>query len=256
VISIAGAALGRENVREQLVGQFEQLMGERAASAIETALSFSTPGEGGPVAHIFGLVAFGLGATAVFTQLQRSLNRMWSVEPSSGRPLGRIVLKRLLSLALVVAIGFLLLVSLVISAAVSGLQELFESRFRILAAALDSTNAVLSIAVFTLLFAVLYRFLPDVEIDWKDVWVGALVTAVLLTAGKSAIGMYVGRSALASTYGAAASVVVLLLWIYLSSLLILFGAVFTRVWCLRVRHHYPRPEEGARHARVPVEDGI
>ena len=233
VTAVAGTVFSEETVRSEIIRQFRELMGPRAATMIEKLSEAPFDEEAGLPARIIGVVAFVIGATAVFAQIQRSLNRMWDVQPQRGRPLLRVVLKRLLSFTLVVGIGFLLLVSLALSAAITGLQGYLEGHLHVAALALDGANAVLSIAVFTVLFAAMYRFLPDVRIEWRDVWLGAFVTALLMTGGRWAIGVYVGRSGLASTYGAASSIVVVLFWVYLASLIVLFGAVFTRVWGLR-----------------------
>jgi membrane protein len=247
--AVAGSVLGEDTVRAEVIHEFQELMGKRAASVIQTVAESGFDEEAGAFERILGVTAFLIGATAVFSQIQRSLNRMWDVEPRRGRPVRRLILKRLLSFTLVVGIGFLLLVSLALSAAVSGLQDYLELRFQIAAVALDAVNAAVSIAVFTMLFAAMFRLLPDVAVAWNDVWLGAFATALLITAGKWAIGAYVGQAGLASTYGAASSIVVILLWVYLASLLVLFGAVFTRVWGLRGSDEGPAEPPAAETPR-------
>ena len=233
VTAVAGSVFSEQRVRAELIDQFRELMGPKAAAMIENLSAQPIADKGSLPARIIGGVAFVLGVTAVFTQLQQALNRMWEVPPRHGGGLARLITKRLLCFTLVVGIGFMLLVSLVLSAAISGLQSYLEARLHVPALALDGVNATLSIGIFTVLLAAMFRFLPDARIEWRDVWLGAFFTAVLMTAGKTAIGVYVGRSAVASTYGAASAIVIILFWVYLASLLVLFGAVFTRVWGLR-----------------------
>ncbi len=204
-------------------------------------------GSGGVIATIIGVVTILFGATGVFVQLQSALNRIWNVEPKPGAGIWSFVRTRLISFGMILGIGFLLLVSLVLSAAVSavgtwatGLLPGSETLVNIL------TFAV-SFVLTTLLFAMIYKVLPDVEIGWRDVWIGAGVTAFLFTVGKSLIGLYLAKSSVASTYGAAGSLVVLLLWVYYSSQILFLGAEFTQVYATR----YGSRIRPSKHA-VPV----
>ncbi len=250
VVWIAGLVFGRDVVRGQIVRQFGGLMGSDASAAIEGMLKIALTDAAGLLARAIGLAAFVFGATAVFVQLQSSINLMWNVEPRSGPLIKTLLLKRLVSFALVVAIGFLLVISLAISAAIAALQDYLERSGGIPPAVLDAASVGLSIAIFTVLFAMMYRILPDAEIPWKDVWAGSFVTSLLLSAGKWAIGLYLGHAALATTYGTAASLVVILFWVYYASLLVLYGAVFTRVWSQRVTKQTRPPSPGARKIKI------
>jgi membrane protein len=228
---VAGLPFGHEAVRAQIVRQFGELMGQEQARAIESVLQATVgAGHARGLAGVFGYLTLAFGATAVFVQLQTSLNLMWDVAPKPGPLLGILVRKRLLSFALVIAIGFLLLVSLTLSAAISASELYIQGRLGIPARPLAAANTVFSFLVFTVLFALMFRVLPDVEIPWRDVWFGSVVTSILFSVGKWAIGLYLGRAAIASPYGAAGSLIVILFWVYYTSLLVLFGAAFTRVY--------------------------
>jgi len=191
-----------------------------------------------------------IGTLAVFVQLQDSLNRMWDVAPRPGPLIRRLLLKRVISFALVLALGFVLMVSLVLSTTIHALQSFAERYLALPSAAFETVNALVTYVLVTILFALLYRILPDVQIPWNDVWLGAIVTALMLSLGKWAIGFYLGRSELATAYGTAASVMVLLFWVYFASLLVLLGAVFTRVQSKHFHEHRRRAEAGARRVRV------
>jgi membrane protein len=180
-----------------------------------------------------GVVTFFLGATGAFLELQTALNGIWRVKPKPDAGIKEMLLQRLISFGLVVGVGFLLLVSLVVSAGMSALDSYMGSAlpgFTVLSQAL---NVLLSLAVITLLFAMVYKVLPDVDLYWRDVWVGALVTAGLFSIGKTAIGLYLGTSGVASSYGAAGSVIVLLVWVYYTAQVVLLGAEFTKAYVER-----------------------
>jgi membrane protein len=198
------------------------------------------------LATVVGIVTLVFGATAVFAQLQASLNRIWEVKPKEGHFLQDFIRKRLLSFAIVVAIGFVLLVSLVVSAGVEALQNYVAARFAGDAVWLEWANALLSFALFTLLFAMIYRILPDARIPWRDVGLGAVVTSILFVVGKWAIGLYLGRTAVTSAFGAAGSIIVLLLWVYYASFIVLLGAEFTRAYAKKLEKHVTPPEAGAK----------
>ncbi|MDQ6892292.1 MAG: YihY/virulence factor BrkB family protein [Acidobacteriota bacterium] len=246
VVSVAGSAFGRVAVRHELVGQFQRLMGKEQAVAVEKILKTASQSGGRGLAGVVGIGTLIFGATAVFAQLQSSLNRMWDVQPKPGSGILGLLKKRLLSLALIVGLGFLLLVSLAFSAAMNASQEYFRARLPLPALLLDVAGTVFSFLIFTLLFAAVFRILPDIEIPWRDVWVGALATSFLFSIGKWAIGLYLGRTALGSAYGAAASAIVLLFWVYYASMLVLLGAAFTRV---HSRHRRELESPGGERAR-------
>jgi membrane protein len=230
VISVSGFVFGEEAVRGHIVRQFEGLMGREQAVAVEHILQRVSADQSKGLAGFLGILALAFGATAVFVQLQTALNAVWDVEPKPGPLLKTLLKKRLTSFALVIALGFLLLVSLAVSAALNAFRDWVQVRLAVPVEALDAGNTLLSFAVFTILFAMIYRILPDVEIPWRDVWFGAVVTSLLFSVGKWGIGVYLGRTAVASPYGAAGSVIVIVLWVYYASLILLLGAEFTRVY--------------------------
>ncbi len=246
IISIAGAVFGEDAVRGRIVRQFQGLLGHEEATFVQTVLQKAKKDTSGPLASTLAVFALILGASAVFGQLQISLNGIWEVKPRKGHVLSDFIRKRVLTFALVLGFGFLLLVSLVLSAGVEAIQTFVASRFEIDAARLEWANSVVSFLLFTLLFGMIFRILPDARIPWRDVWHGAIATAILFVAGKWAIGLYLGRAAVASAYGAAGSVVILLIWVYFTSLIVLLGAEFTRAYARRLEGIKAPPEAGAK----------
>ncbi|HET6347248.1 MAG TPA: YihY/virulence factor BrkB family protein, partial [Myxococcota bacterium] len=204
------------------------------------------------IATALGLVTFFLGSTGAFLELQTALNAIWRVKPKEGVSVTSFLLERLISFGLVVGVGFLLLVSLLVSAALAGLNRYLGSTYPALTALWQATNVLVSLAVVTLLFAMVYKVLPDVELRWRDVWVGSLVTAGFFSVGKQLIGLYLGTSSVASSYGAAGSVVVLLVWVYYTSQVVLLGAEFTRFYVEYYRGK-PPPEKHAKRDPSPPQ---
>ncbi|MCA1584451.1 MAG: YihY/virulence factor BrkB family protein [Acidobacteria bacterium] len=244
-IAIAGMVFGAEAVRGEIVGQLDELVGTDGARAVQALLEGASRRQsGGIVATILGSITFVLAATGAFLELQVALNTIWRVKPNPSANLRAFTLDRLRSFGLVVAIGFLLTVSLAVSAALAALSGWLDRLVPGWPILWQGINMLVSLAVITVLFAMLYRFLPDVRLRWRDVATGAFVTALLFTVGKQLIGLYLGRSSTTSSYGAAGSVIVLLLWVYYSSQIVLLGAEFTRLYAQRegVR---PQPEEFA-----------
>ncbi|MEO0352304.1 MAG: YihY/virulence factor BrkB family protein [Cyanobacteria bacterium P01_A01_bin.15] len=232
VIAIAGAVFGQEAVQGELVNQLRGLLGQQGADVIQTLLSSTqTSSADGfwPTLISVGLLIF--GATNVFSQLQTSLNLIWNVTPPKQGPV-QFVRTRLLSFAMVAVIGFLLLVSLMLSAGLAALGNVF-SEAQTWAPLWQGLNAILSFGVVTLLFGLIYKVLPDVKITWPDVGVGAAITALLFTIGKVLIGLYLGNSSVGSAYGAAGSLAVILIWVYYSAQILFFGAEFTQVYANR-----------------------
>jgi membrane protein len=249
----AGLLFERSAVHAQIVGQFELLMGHEQAIAVDAILGRAAFQMTGIIARILGTVTFVIGTLAVFVQLQDSLNKMWDVAPKPGPLIRHLLWKRVISFALVLALGFVLVVSLILSTTIHALQNYAERYFEVPTGLFDTGNAIATYLLVTVLFAFIYRVLPDVEIPWRDVWLGAVVTSLLLSLGKWAIGFYLGRSELAREYGTAGSMMVLLFWVYYASLLILFGAVFTRV---QSAHFHPEQRPAEPGARRVVEKKV
>ena len=252
VVFAAGAGLFFDHtaVRQQIVGQFELLMGHQQALAIDAMLGHAAFEMTGFVDRVIGIVTFVIGTLAVFVQLQDSLNRMWDVAPKPGPLIAKLLWKRVVSFTLVLALGFVMVVSLVLSTTIHALQNFAERFVNLPPAIFEWGNSAVTYVLITLLFALLYRILPDVEIPWRDVWLGAVVTSLLLSLGKWAIGFYLGNSEISSAYGTAASMIVLLFWVYYASLLVLLGAVFTRVYSHHFHEHRRRAEAGAQRVRL------
>jgi membrane protein len=204
------------------------------------------------VATVIGSITAFLGATGAFIELQTALNAIWRVKPKPGVSVRAFLLERLISFGLVVGVGFLLLVSLLVSAALAGLNRYLGAAYPALTALWQATNVLVSLGVITLLFAMIYKVLPDVELRWRDVWVGSLVTAGFFSIGKQLIGLYLGTSTVASSYGAAGSVVVLLVWVYYTSQVVLLGAEFTRYYVEYYRGK-PPPEKHAKRDPSPPQ---
>jgi membrane protein len=231
-VSVAGLVFGDKAAQGEIVRQFQGLMGTQGATAIEIILqSTNRPGLG-VLATALSLIAILVGASGAFNELQDALNIIWKVH--STKSFWSLALRhRVFSLGLVVATGFLLLTSLVITASLSAAERLVGTLLPISIVFLQSMNFVFSFVVITLLFALIFKLIPDTIIPWRDVWMGAAVTSLLFTVGKVLIGFYLGHSALTSAYGAAASLVVFLIWIYYSAQILLFGAEITHVYALK-----------------------
>ena len=248
VVGVAGLITERQQVTHQLEQEIEFLVGPSSRQLVNTILTTTEP-QGGMLAAIIGIVTLAIGATAVFGELQAALNLIWEVKPKPingmWANLWRWFRQRVFSLAIVLAIASLLLVSLAVSAALAGLEQYLRGpELTLLSRGLEVT---VSILVITYLFALLFRYVPDAEIHWRDVWLGGLVSAVLFTIGKVGIGYYIGRASIGSAYGAAGSLIALLVWVYYSSLIVFFGAEFTQAWATRQRTIEPKPyaEPGA-----------
>jgi membrane protein len=237
-ISIAGLAFGREAAEGQIFDQLRGLLGEESGRAMQVIVqNASQEPKTGVLATIIGFALLLFGASGVFGQLQTSLNAIWGVQPKPGRGILGIIHDRILSFGFILVVGFLLLVSLLLTAAISFAGQRFGEMIVGMEALVQLLNTILSLAVITLLFAMMFKFLPDAKIAWRDVWIGAFITALLFTIGKFALGVYLGRSGVASSYGAAGSLIVLLLWVYYSSQIVFFGAEFTQVYANRFGTH-------------------
>lgn len=229
-VTLIGLVFGEEAARGEIFNQLQDIMGAGAAQAIENAVLQSRPAESGLMPTLLGFGALFVGATTVFAQMQFSLNVIWGVTAKPGYNGILLYIKnRVLSLTVVLAIGFILLVSLSIGVAVTAALKAAESLIPAIATILGGLEVVISLALVTALFATIFKVLPDLVLNWRDVLIGAIVTAVLFSVGRFGIALYLAHTATASTYGAAGSVVLILLWVYYSSLLLLYGAAFTKV---------------------------
>ncbi|MHB0775529.1 YihY/virulence factor BrkB family protein [Halomonas sp. WWR20] len=241
-VTVIGLVLGEDAAQGQIVAQLQGMIGTDAAAAVEQAVSQSRIEESGILPTLLGVGALLIGATTVFGQMQFSLNMLWGVTAQPGRSGVLVFLKtRILSLAVVLSIGFVLLVSLILGVVLRAVIRYANEWLPVPGFLLSGFEFLLSLAMIALFFATIFKVLPDVVIGWHDVLVGALVTAVLFALGRYAIAAYLAYTATASTYGAAGSVVLILLWVYYSSLILLFGAAFTKVHLLaRGRPIIPR----------------
>ncbi|HVJ56471.1 MAG TPA: YihY/virulence factor BrkB family protein [Terrimicrobiaceae bacterium] len=237
-IALAGLVFGAEAAQGQIFDQLRGLLGDAGGKAMqEIVQSASAEPKTGVVATVIGFVTLLFGASGAFGQLQASLNIIWGVQPKPGRGILGIIRDRILSFGFILVVGFLLLVSLLLTAAIAFVGKQFGAMVPGMEALIQILNSILSLAVITLLFGMMFKILPDANIAWRDVWIGAFITALLFTLGKFALGFYLGRSGVASSYGAAGSLIVLLLWVYYSSQIVFFGAEFTQVYANRFGSH-------------------
>jgi membrane protein len=244
-VGVASFFLAPDTATDQIVGEMEKMIGVQGANAVRQVIESSRGFGKGLWAVSAGIITLITGATAVFGELQSALNQIWDVKAKPDRGVVMsFVVDRLRSFSIAICVGFLLLVSLVISALISGLQNYMNHWLPGVPWVWQMANTVSSFFVVAVLFAAIYKFLPDVVISWKDVWIGAAVTALLFSAGKYLIGIYLGRTATASAFGAAGSLVILLFWVYYSALISFLGAEFTQVYA---RRYGPgiRPKEHA-----------
>jgi membrane protein len=249
-IAIGGLVFGPEAIRGEIVGQIQGLIGREGAEAVQAMLEGASRPGSSIAATVAGIITFFLGATGAFLELQTALNAIWHVEPKSDGSYWRVlVMQRVISFGLVVALGFLLLTSLLVSAALAAIHRYMGNAFPGVIVLWEALNVIVSLTVITLLFALIYKVLPDVKLSWRDVWIGALVTAGLFSIGRLVIGLYLGTASIASTYGAAGSVVVILIWVYYSAQIILLGAEFTRAYVDEFGGR-PPTEEYAEKKRV------
>ncbi len=247
VIAIAGLVFGQEAAQGQIIAQIQGLVGEESAKAIQSMIEEARKPAVGILATVIATVMLLFGATGVFAQLQESLNIIWQVEHKPGEGMWKMLKDRFLSLMAVLGTGFLLLISLVISAGISAVGATVAHVLPGPEFVLQILNVLVSFAVVTLLFAMMYKLLPDTPVQWGDVWIGASITSLLFTIGKFFIGLYLGKSDVGVAYGAAGSLVVILIWVYYASQIFLFGAEFTAVYA-ESRGTQPAPTP---HAQEP-----
>lgn len=239
VITVAGLFFGEDAARGALVDELRELFGVSGAQAVEALLAASRSEGEGVISLTTSVVMLLVGATTVFAELQTDLDRIWRVQPDPSRALGAFVRARAISFGLILGVGFLLAVSLVLTALISAFARLWGHCFPGTEPMLQTLNALLGFALITVLFAMIYKWLPSVRLAWRDVWTGAALTSALFAAGKTAIGVYLGKAAISSTYGAAGALVAVVVWVYYSAQIFLLGAEFT--------HEYSRLH-GSRRA--------
>ncbi len=255
IINVAGYFFDSTQVTETITAQIQATVGGNTAKDVENIIEVSNKSEGTKLASILAVATLLFGATGVFYQTQQILNKMWEVKPQPKQKLLKLVKDRIFSFGLILVVGFLMLVSLMLSAGLTAVSEWISSRisdafvvvFRIL-------DFAVSLGIVTLLFAAMYKFLPDAKIRWSDVWVGALVTAVLFVIAKFALGIYFGSTDPASAYGAAGSVILIMLWVTYAGMILLFGAEFTKVYADEYGHKV-EPVEGAVSTKGENDNG-
>lgn len=250
-IAIAGAVFGDDAASGEIVRQIQGLVGKDGAEVIQTALQNAQKPDTRNIASIISIGVLLFGASNVFAQIQDALNTIWEVQPKPGRSLVQTLRKRFLSFAMVGGVGFLLLVSLIANAVLAAMVNYFSNSLPGFDFLWQIANFIISFAVITFLFAVIYKFMPDVKIAWNDVWIGSAITSLLFVIGKSLLGLYLGNGSFGSAYGAAGSLIVLLAWINYAAQIIFFGAEFTQVYASR---YGSRIEPDENSMKVPEAD--
>ncbi|MEA5592902.1 YihY/virulence factor BrkB family protein [Rivularia sp. UHCC 0363] len=250
-IAIAGAVFGDEAASGEIVKQIQGLVGKAGAEVIQTALQNAQKPDTRNIASIISIGVLLFGASNVFAQIQDALNTIWEVEPKKGQSIWKIIRKRFLSFAMVGGVGFLLLVSLIVNTALEAMLKYFNSLLPGFDWLWQIGNFAISFAIITVLFALIYKVMPDAKIAWNDVWIGSAMTSLLFVIGKSLLGIYLGNSSFGSAYGAAGSLIVLLAWINYAAQIIFFGAEFTQVYATR---YGSRIEPDENSMKVPEAD--
>ncbi len=229
-IAIVALVFGHDAAQDQIGNQLRDLVGQSGADAIKTMLARSHNASSGVVATAIGVITLLLGASGVCGELRAALNKMWDAKPAGGSGFMAMIKEKSFAFGMVLAIGFLLLVSLVVSAGLAAVGMYASGVLPIPPFVLEILNFLVSFGVITLLFALIYKYVPDVKIEWHDVWIGATATALLFTIGKFLIGLYLGKAGVGSAYGAAGSLVAVIVWVYYSAQIFFFGAEFTQVY--------------------------
>ena len=253
VIAVVALIFGQQGAQAEILDQVRTVLGPEASKAIEVMLVNAQRPKEGIIASLVGIVALLIGATTVFAELQSDLNRVWKVKPDKKSGVWSFIRARILSFGLVIALGFVLLVSLLVSAALAALGRHWTGWFGDMHLLLEAANMLVSLAVITTLFAIVYKVLPSAKVRWRDVWIGSLVTAVLFVVGKYLIGLYIGTTAIASGYGAAGALVVLLVWVYYSAQIFLIGAEFTHAYAASHDRSARQASELTRSGRAITE---
>ena len=229
VLAMVGLAFGQSGAQSQIIGQIESMIGKDGGDAVRAIIEHAHRPAAGAVASVIGIITLLFGASGVFGELHGALNNMWDVKPRSGGAIWEKIREKIFSFGMVLAGGFLLLVSLVLSAALSALGTFFSTLLPLPEFVLSGINFIVSLSGVAVLFALIFKYVPETEIDWNEVWPGAVATAFAFTVGKQLIGLYLGEAAVGSAYGAAGSLVVVVVWVYYSAMIFLFGAELTHV---------------------------
>jgi membrane protein len=237
VIAIFGFILGEQTVQAEIIKRVQELIGAQGATAVRTMLQAAYRPGSGFWATIIGIAVILIGSTSALVMLKHALNIIWGAQPNPEAPIWNIVKERLLSFAMILLIGLVLILSLISSVALSVVTGFFRQVLPVPPFFIQTADFVISVCLITLLFGLIYKVLPDVEIAWTDVWVGAAITAILFTLGKFLFGMYLGRSSIRSAYGAASSLAIILMWVYYSSQVFFIGAEITQVYANRYGSH-------------------
>jgi membrane protein len=249
-LSIAGLVFGRDAAQSGIIAQFKTVAGESGAKAAEELLKNANQLDSGLISIVIGVVMLLIGASAVFGELQDAFNTVWNAPPRPNRGFWGVIRDRFLSFAMVLSVGFLLLVSMVLSTILSSMSEFAAGSLPGSSILFRVLELAVSFAVITSLFALLFKYLPDVQVPWREVWIGAAITAALFTVGKYLIGLYLGRAAVATPFGAAGSVVALVVWVYYSAMILFYGGELTQA--LSRRNH---PEMFAKPNDKPAPIG-
>jgi membrane protein len=257
VIAIAGLVFGQEAASGAIQRQMTSLVGPAGAQLLETAIQNASRPKEASIASLISIIVLLFGATGVFAQLQDALNTIWGVQPKPERGIINIIQSRFLSFTMILGIGFLLLVSLVVSAVLTATFHFLGDLLPAFSFLWPVASFVLSFIIITLLFGLIYKVLPDVKITWNDVWIGAGITSLLFTIGKSLLGLYLGNGSFGSAYGAASSLVIILTWIYYAAQILFLGAEFTKVYARRYGSRIV-PDENAEPitAEARAEQGM
>jgi membrane protein len=240
VTAVAGLIFGNDVAQGALLDQFEALIGSNGAQAIRAILNSARDVHGSLISIVISAITLFIGATTVFAELQRDLDLIWRAQQPRRSTLGKLLRTRLLSFGMIVGVGFLLIVSLAVSTAIAAISTLWGEWLQEVELVLHVVNFLVSFAIITVLFALIYKVLPHITIAWGDVWLGAALTSILFSLGKFLIGLYIGKSAISSSFGAAGALVVLIVWVYYSAQIFLLGAEFTYVYSYTYGSRAPR----------------
>jgi membrane protein len=252
-VAIAGLAFGREAAQGRIVDEIGGVLGKSGGEAIQAMVASAAKPKEGILATVLGVMALLFGASGAFNELREAMNTVWEVPKKAGGGIKAIIKDRILSFAMVLFIGFLLLVSLVVSAGLSAMGDMMGGFLTEKMHILQIVNMVVSLAVVTVLFAMIFKFVPDATpvVGWKDVWVGAFMTSIFFTLGKVALGVYIGRGTVGSAYGAAGSLLVILVWVYYAAQILFFGAELTQVYASRHGSRVAAPGDRERRTYRP-----